>query len=223
MLNKTLSNSNLKIIAIISMLIDHIAVVNLFNIENSNLIYLMRIIGRMAFPIFAFLIVEGFYYTRNLNKYFTRLLIFAFISEIPFDLAIYNTIFNFTHQNVFFTLALGLLSISLYDKYKVKSKSLGFIYVLLICLFSIILRTDYNIFGILMIFVFYYFRNNFNLITFNIILINLITFSLIQIFAILSLLFIFLYNNKKGLSLKYLFYVFYPGHLLTLYFLTSYF
>src|SRR5690554_3017221 len=223
MLNKTLSNSNLKIIAIISMLIDHIAVVNLFNIENSNLIYLMRIIGRMAFPIFAFLIVEGFYYTRNLNKYFTRLLIFAFISEIPFDLAIFNTIFNFTHQNVFFTLALGLLSISLYDKYKVKSKSLGFIYVLLICLFSIILRTDYNIFGILMIFVFYYFRNNFNLITFNIILINLITFSLIQIFAILSLLFIFLYNNKKGLSLKYLFYVFYPGHLLTLYFLTSYF
>lgn len=125
----------LKLIAIISMLIDHIGAILLYDMPIPNLI--SRCIGRLAFPIFVFLIVEGFYHTSDVKKYLSRLGIFALISEIPFDLAFYRTYFgsdiledmklafsggdySFTedflgrllsYQNVFFTLFLGLLAI----------------------------------------------------------------------------------------------------------------
>lgn len=116
------SGSTIKIFAMITMLIDHTAAVVLQRIisaaQNSNTIaddsalysiyILMRSIGRLAFPIFCFLLVEGFLHTRNEKKYALRLAAFALISEIPFDLALFGKI-NFGYQNVFFTLLIGLL------------------------------------------------------------------------------------------------------------------
>ncbi|HEY8364439.1 MAG TPA: TraX family protein [Haloplasmataceae bacterium] len=230
-----LSNSSLKILAIIFMLIDHIAATNVLNLSiNSYPYIIMRSIGRLAFPIFAFLIVEGYFYTRNIKLYLTRLLIFAFISEIPFNLAFYNSLFYIKHQNVFFTLFLGLLSIKLYEEYKEDNIQQANFSVILIGLISVILHTDYNIFGILMIFAYYYFRGDYKHLFTSILIINLLiiiepiievlknplSFTLvdfIQIFAILALILIKQYNHKKGLSLKYIFYVFYPLHLLVLY------
>ncbi|MFA7532979.1 MAG: TraX family protein, partial [Tissierellaceae bacterium] len=87
----------LKLIALTSMIIDHYGAI--FHGD----VILYRIIGRLAFPIYAFLLVEGYFHTRNVKKYGLRLFIFALISEIPFDYAFYGGL-SFVHQNIFFTL-----------------------------------------------------------------------------------------------------------------------
>lgn len=107
--NKNVTGSTLKIIAIVTMLIDHTAAVLLGN----NMI--MRMIGRIAFPIFIFLLIEGAIHTRSKMKYALRLCLFALISEIPFDLAFSNEAFFFGYQNVFFTLAIGMFMIIAFD------------------------------------------------------------------------------------------------------------
>lgn len=100
----------LKIIAVITMFIDHIGYV----VYTGKIPYL-NFIGRLAFPIFAFQISEGYIHTKNLKKYFFRLFLFAIISQIPFML--FESIFiNEFYLNVFFTLFLGLLSIFIYEK-----------------------------------------------------------------------------------------------------------
>lgn len=113
------SGSSLKIIAITSMIIDHIGVSMISRLpgitDKSGFIYALywicRLIGRMAFPIYIFLLVEGFTHTRSKTKYSIRLLIFAIVSELPFDLALRGKLFDFKHQNVFLTLFIGLLVI----------------------------------------------------------------------------------------------------------------
>ena len=106
----TFSGSTLKIIAIISMVIDHCAY---FLMENGTLLYnAMRCVGRIAFPVFAFLIVEGFGYTHNRKRYFAQLLVFAVISEVPWYLL--NGA-DGTH-NVMFTLALGVIALAVLEK-----------------------------------------------------------------------------------------------------------
>ena len=104
-----MSSFVLKIIAVISMLIDHSGylIFNRFSF--------MNYIGRLAFPIFAFLITEGYMHTSNLKKYFLRLLIFAILSQIPYTLFI-NTFTNSFSLNTLFTLSLGLLAITVYSK-----------------------------------------------------------------------------------------------------------
>lgn len=102
----------LKVIAVISMLIDHTSAVILEQIPGlENPAFLMRIIGRLAFPIYCFLLVEGFYHTRSRAKYAGRLFLFALISEVPFDLAFSRRMWDFSSNNVFFTLLFGLLVI----------------------------------------------------------------------------------------------------------------
>ena len=113
---KGISGSTLKFIAVFSMLIDHIAASILQNpLVNGNsasmisLAHYMRMFGRLAFPIFCFLLIEGFLHTKSRRNYALRLALFALISEIPFDLAFSYQLFDFSHQNVFFTLLIGLL------------------------------------------------------------------------------------------------------------------
>ena len=102
----------LKLIAVISMLIDHTSAVILEQIPGLEApAFFMRIIGRLAFPIYCFLLVEGFYHTRSRAKYAGRLFLFALISEVPFDLAFSRRMWDFSSNNVFFTLLFGLLVI----------------------------------------------------------------------------------------------------------------
>jgi TraX protein. len=137
-----ISGSTLKLVAIFTMLIDHIAASILENLlrcggpssyANGGLLYtvysIMRSIGRLAFPIFCFLLVEGFLHTRNKSKYAIRLGIFALISEIPFDLAFEGKMFSWGHQNVFFTLLIGLIVMAGFELVRV-SKDKKWLYVL---------------------------------------------------------------------------------------------
>lgn len=230
-------NSNiLKIIAMILMLIDHLwATIIPGNQWMTN-------IGRLAFPIFAFLIVEGFIHTSDFKKYAKRLFIFGLISEIPFNL-IYTGSFIFPfHQNVMFTLLLGLLCINEIDKIKnnknCKTIIVGILKILGLLLIGTVGFVDYGVTGILTIIVFYIFRNFkfawlgqlISLILLYVVffkgqsvIINVFGFEYflpLQGLGILSLIPIWLYNGeigKKNKLLQYSFYAFYPVHMLCIY------
>lgn len=106
-----LSGNALKVIAIILMIIDHFG--SVFCTPGTELYAVTRLIGRLSFPIFAFLIVEGFLHTRNVWKYILSLLIFAVISEVLFDLMASGTVFNIHYQNVLFTFAVSVLMLKI--------------------------------------------------------------------------------------------------------------
>ena len=214
-----MSSFVLKVIAVISMLIDHSGYL-IFNGFS-----FMNYIGRLAFPIFAFLITEGYTHTSNLKKYFLRLLIFAIISQIPFML-LFPGDFTF---NILFTLALGLLAITVYNK--LSNKIFGILFVALCAVLAHFLQFDYGWFGITIIFIFYIFKNKktyMNILFGATTFINYIyyfaktlriEYLLIFLFCTLSLIPINLYNGKKGKNIKYFLYVFYPLHLIVLYFI----
>ncbi|MDD2361491.1 MAG: TraX family protein [Oscillospiraceae bacterium] len=228
-----LSSFSLKWIAIISMTVDHIGA--LVIPKDYSLIF--RCFGRIAFPIFCFLIVEGCFHTHNLKRYIFRLFAFALISEIPFDLAFSRVIFSTKKQNVFFTLLIGLVMITLTDRAfenlreiekARKGKRAGsffykFLY-LIICFFflsgglaaSILLRVDYTLIGVLTIMALYIFRKYTVFGMLSIMLINVLLGNIIQSLAIFSVIPIMLYNGEKGHRMKWLFYLFYPCHLLIL-------
>ena len=213
----------LKIIAVATMLSDHLGYV-LFGKFS-----FMNYIGRLSFPIFAFLITEGYKHTKSLKKYFTRLLIFAIISQIPYMLYI-NTLSNVFTLNILFTLTLGLLGITLYDK--INCKPLGILIATLLSTIAHLLYFDYGWFGIAIIFIFFIFKEKIllmNLSFFIAVFINYfykyittsrIEYIFIILFCTLSLIPINLYNEKKGKNMKYFLYIFYPLHLIVLYLLT---
>lgn len=221
-----ISGSALKIIAMAVMVIDHIASYllvdnsfcreSLFSVGSVDFsIYdLMRGIGRVAFPIFCFLLVEGFHYTHNRLKYGLMLLLFAFISEIPFDL-LDDTKSWFEVQNVFFTLALGYFSIWLLDYWE-KDLFNRCVIVMISLMLSIFIRVDYNIAGLFLILVLYLARERFWLKM-------LLGCALLPmpVWSFGSAMILKHYNGYrgfvKGKYMKYLFYIFYPFHLFLIY------
>lgn len=209
-----LDNFTLKLIAIISMLIDHIGYI-LFPQVTA-----LRAIGRIAFPIFCFLIVEGFFHTRSHLNYLIRLLIFALLSELPFDLAFYNTLFYWNKQNVFITLALGLFAIFCLEEMN-NRRRYSVLFVLTLCV-AYFAKCDYGIGGVLLICVFYLTRKTpwVRLILTAFIL--YIFYGGIEIYGIIAMIPITFYNGKRGPSAKMLFYWFYPLHLLALYAIKTY-
>lgn len=213
-----LSGSTLKIIAIVTMLIDHTGAALLETSPNyhmnpiiSDVNYVMRMIGRISFPIFCFLLVEGFLHTSNIKKYATRLLIFAFLSEIPFDLAFAHKIFDFSYQNVFFTLFIGLLTLIAIKHFETNQMMKVFA-MLAGYLVATLLRTDYAGFGVVFILLLYFLHDN-KLFRNIICSISLLW----EYYAILAFIPISFYNGKRGIPMKYFFYLFYPVHLLLLY------
>jgi hypothetical protein len=213
---------NLKLIAIGTMVVDH---VGLFFFPE---IIAFRIIGRLAFPLFAWLIANGAYRTRDINKYALRLFIFALISQIPYVLPHKIDNPDYFGLNIFFTLFIGLVCIMFLKKYEYNIFSVAV--VGLIVLISGVLDVSYGMAGILSIIAFYVFFKDFPkmvaaqvLIFFGFYLYPATisgyfsTASLVQPLAIASLVFINMFNGKEGHSLKYFFYTFYPLHFLVIY------
>lgn len=179
----------------------------------------LRTIGRIAFPIFCFLLVEGFLHTSNAKRYAMRLFAFALISEIPFDLAFQSKWFGFGYQNVFFTLAIGCIAMiglqwveEKQEESPVKRAILQMLIVAAGLIGAELLRTDYAAMGVFAIVMLYYFRNN----KFYQVIAGCLAF-MDEIPAMLAFLPIILYNGKRGLKVKYGFYAFYPLHLLILF------
>lgn len=241
-----LTGNMLKIIALISMAIDHVGATILepaYNIKFSNIIkhpftsdltafldLILRSIGRLSFPIFCFLLVEGYFHTKNLKVYLIRLTSFALISEIPFDMAFKCKVFDLKHQNVFFTLVLGLVAIALWDfivkrpypdplesfrTSSPKTKILSFGTVSLIALIAQLAQTNYGAVGVFLIFSFYLFRADKGL-KYIICVAILLCASTAEIMGIPALLLMDKYNGKRGRKIQYFFYAFYPLHLLVL-------
>lgn len=213
-MKKGISASTLKWIAIISMLIDHFAIAVYWQMEphTYETYRLLRDIGRIAFPIYCFLLVEGFFMTKNIGKYIIRCLIFACISEIPFNMAIYGQIWYQQRQNVYFTLVIGLCTLVILDKvkgYDALSVIKQFVVVAIGAGVAQVLEVDYHYLGVLFIVMFYYCRG---MNKWHRDLIGVAAFSY-EVTAPLAFIPIHLYNGERGLPLKYVFYLVYPVHL----------
>lgn len=187
-----------------------------------------NLVGRIAFPLFAFQSVQGYLHTKSFAKHIKKLLIFACISQIPFMLFLSTFSTDIFRLNVLFTFILGLLAIHVYNKSK--NKKIAILYNFLLAVIAEFVNCDYGMYGVLLIFAFYLFRNNKKmmyiaviLLTFIKYLINIIInpayvskFLISFVFTCMPLIFIYFYNKKEGPKAKYLFYVFYPTHLLIL-------
>lgn len=198
----------LKMIGIFSMFMDHLGLTFF-----PNCIW-MRAIGRLAFPIFAFLLVEGFFNTTNNKKYIIRLWVFAFLSEIPFDLLFENKVFALESQNVFFTLCFGLVLLNLFSRFR--SHTARIILAAYTCVICELLHTDYGAIGIIIILWFYLTRDKKWWKIFGVVIINAVFMGGLQIYAVFALIPILFYNGKPGVKCKKFFYIFYPGHMLFL-------
>ena len=210
-MTRELSGSWLKMIAMLSMTIDHMAYY--YGIENPYLYELMRTIGRIAFPTFAFLLAEGFVHTKNRQKYMLSLFIFALLSEIPWFLLNHDG-----SHNVLFTLLAGVLG--LYVLENCKNRWLTMAFITSIACATIFADTDYSWKGFGLVLIFYMFRGRPELQT-------LFGIPLMYEYGITGILMAFaviwLYNGERGFvkrkAWKYAFYAFYPVHLMLIYFL----
>lgn len=232
-----LSAAALHILAMAFMLMDHLWATLLPAQE------WLTCVGRIAFPIFAFMAVEGYFHTHNLKKYLLRMLIFAVISEVPFDLMYGGTWFYPVHQNVIWTLMMGLVGIHLMET--VRKKKSTFVYILVSAIVVILggllgtlSMVDYYGMGVLTVFIFYFFRGRkwwcllgqmLALYWVNVELLGGLMYP-IRLFgmefelcqqglALLALLPIWLYRGRQGYHSKpfqYFCYAFYPIHMLVI-------
>lgn len=226
---QVLSAAQLKYLAFISMLIDHVnngLITPLLDGKGWLLLVsnIFSILGRIAFPIFIFFIVEGYFKTKNKLKYLTRLLIFGIISEVPFDMFTSKVYYNPNWNNMIFTLALCLLTVWLIDylKGKITNKIiwylLSFVIVIGMSFLSMALSLDYDYHAIVLAYIFYIFHD-------RLILGAILGYLSIikEVYSFLGFGLVTLYNGKEGNQNKWLNYAFYPAHLLVLGLLRFYF
>ena len=235
-----LNGNQLKLIAVISMLCDHAAIrllaygliPALYAVGEDALaerwnqvFWILRSVGRMAFPIYVFLLTEGFCHTRNRSRYALRLGVFALISEIPFDLLVYGKIWDTHSQNVFFTLFLSVLMLTVVDwigrntdaalaQYRQMAVIVG------AALLAWLLRTDYDAAGIMLTAVLFWFRLTPDTACLSgFVLMAAAEFRPVYIPGLaVSFFLIRCYNGTRGIwKGKWFFYLVYPVHLLVLY------
>lgn len=226
-----LSGTALKLIACVTMLIDHIGAscieagvgtaancpVGLLEMDR-----ILRLIGRLAFPIFCFLLVEGFLHTHDVKKYIQRLLLFGVVSEIPFDRAFFRVPFYGGHQNVYWTLALGMIAMAAMQHFQDAAGRLtwqGGAAAVACALAAELAATDYGAIGVALIAALYLTRNSRT--QQSILGAGMMLFELT---APLAFVLTWFYNGQRGRCprwAKWAFYLFYPVHLVVLGVLTN--
>lgn len=205
---RVLNSYHLKIIALITMIIDHFATI--FIPEALG----FRIIGRISFVLYAFMLVEGYYNTRNFKKYISKVFIWALISELPFDLAISGKIINWQEQNIFFSLLFGLGAI-----YMIENSKIIIFKIIIAAIFlsaATICNIDYSWYGIALILSFYFLRNNWAVKFFTIEVLSILAsfkIIIVQVFAFIGFIPILLYNGARGRKIGDIYYSFYALHL----------
>ncbi len=246
-----LTSFHLKLIAIIAMTIDHFATIigqvglmtmfpNATLQTTYQIIRIMNGVGRIAFPLFAFMIAEGVMRTRSMPRYIGRLALFAIISEpfyyfafsptTPTLAGLFESLAKLHLTNIFATLALGAIAIYIYQLLeRRKSKKLLLLFIpiaLLIVFIGGMIHCDYGAQGVILIIVLYFAKTK-PLKMLVVLVWSLCVYLLWMgsiahgIFAALSCAFIWLYNGKRGIPIKWSFYVYYPLHILLLTLLAS--
>ena len=220
---RILDGTSLKLIARISMVFDHVG-----DMFFPGALW-MRMIGRLAMPLFSFCIAEGYAHTKNKQRYLLRMGVFALVSEIPFDLAFEGRV-GLGHQNIMLSFFLAILALMLFDRIRGEGKEhaagktlLGILCVCAVAVLALVLRADYTLFAVLAVFLFYVLRNRHPLLRCGVGVSFLALTRTVGYYRAtgLSLIPLLLYNGKRGRGLKWLFYAFYPGHLLLLYLLKT--
>ena len=222
------SRNVLKCIALISMVSDHIAFCFLQPEGVYHMLYfLLRVFGRISFPLFCFLLVQGFLCTKNVRKYFLRLFLFACLSEIPYDLFCGHRLYSPEGQNVLFTFGIALLV--LYGLSKTSAvKVYQFLLVLCGSLLAVSLNTDYSYLGVVLTAVMYLWREQ-RYEQFLILCVVMGVQGGMNPLEILALPMIMFYSEETGekenhtlagagrpVWRRYFFYCFYPVHMLFL-------
>ena len=220
----------LRCVAVVVMLIDHIGYAFSDMLPFS---LPFRMVGRIAFPIFCFLIAEGLYHTKNVKKYILRLGIFAVISELPYDAFVHQNMnfMDMTRQNVYFTLLLGLLGILLFDVFIARDKpALSLIAIIAAAAGAWLIQSDYGPIGVFMIFVFYRFRGQPRplaiFFSIGVLLFSFmnyttsgLTWALVTLCQLAALPVALSYNGAPGprsRTSQWAFYAFYPVHMVLL-------
>lgn len=224
LIRQNLDTNFLKLVAIICMVVDHVG--KIFFPDNM----VLAIIGRIAFPLFAYCLVVGCLHTRNFKKYILRLSIFAVVSQPFFVMAFHSTwegfIENILVVNIFFTLVAGVLAVSALMDIKTRW------WMLLIPIaMELLIGLDYGFYGIGLMIIFYLCRRK-SWLSFLLIVawtclnglrgdfITVLGFGLdLQFFSLLALPFIYTHTKIKLKINKYIFYAFYPSHLLIIFLL----
>lgn len=171
--------------------------------------------GAVGFPLFCLLISEGFTHTHNRLSYALRLLLFAVLSEIPYDLAHYGSFCSFKLQNVLFTLSIGVITLMLIAYIEKRFSSKAAIKWLLIALASALgmgaafaVRSEYVFLGVLTIVLFYLLRDS------RFRALSVLPLTVASPFVLLAAPAVYFYNGERGRGSKYFFYIFYPAHFL---------
>ena len=220
---RILDGTSLKLIAMISMVFDHVG-----DMFFPGALW-MRMIGRLAMPLFSFCIAEGYAHTKNKQRYLMRMGVFALVSEIPFDLAFEGRV-GLGHQNIMLSFFLAILALMVFDRIRGEGKEhaagktlLGILCVCAVAVLALLLRADYTLFAVLAVFLLYVLRNRHPLLRCGVGVGFLALTRTVGYYRAtgLSLIPLLLYNGKRGRGLKWLFYAFYPGHLLLLYLLKT--
>ncbi len=217
-----LNGTALKLIAMLCMVSDHVGD-NFF----PDMTW-MRIIGRVAMPLFAFCVSEGYIHTHDRKKYLLRMGIFALVSELPFDLVTAGRL-EYTHQNIMYTFFLAIAALMIFDRLtsgerKKAGYILGTLAVMIFCAVSLLTGADYNLYGVGIVFLFYVFRNKALWLRDGAAAVwHLLVRNMgIYLWGLLGFIPILFYNGEKGKGLKWLFYAFYPGHLLIIWLVKTY-
>lgn len=219
-----LSGYTIKIIAAILMVVDHVAFA--FVPINTPLYYALRaFLGRISLPLFLFLLVEGFKYTRNKKKHLFLLFFVGSITEVLFDLTINKQPLYFEKQNVMLTLSLAFAVLMLCDKINSYSLNINVKYALiaattaLASMLAYYAKLEYSwAIIIATVFAFLFYEDRF--VSILGICIILMCYSVVELSALVSIPIIILYNGKEGRKNKIFFYSFYPLHLLLIYLVT---
>lgn len=233
--SKGLDGCQLRVLALGLMTLDHVGAVFF-----PQMLW-MRAVGRLAFPIFAFQTVEGYHHTHDISRYALRLLVCGLLSEIPFDLMTQGVWVSPYHQNVMFTLLLGLLALPQVDRLTQATtpdsvlRPIGIL--CLVCLAGILGLTDYGLLGIFTVVCFHLFRDNKPGQLLSLGLIHVFGFTSqgiplgetcllfpIQGFALLSLGLIWQYHGEKGPGksiFRWFCYLYYPLHMLLIWYVAS--
>lgn len=218
-MRKILSGGGLKITAAAAMFIDHLAVVFALCGIPAGVYTAMRGIGRISFPIYCFMLVSGFTYTRSVPKYIGRLAALAVISEVPYDMTNFGVFFYPAKNNVLFTFVLALAVLWVLSKFS-RMGIKGYFYsasvIAVAMLAAFVLRLDYSWKCILLASVLYWTRFETAVRYAAGSLVLIINSTLIGLCAPAAFVPIHFYNGKKGAVPSGLFYIFYPVHMLVL-------